>query len=51
MTNEQRKNIELVKSGFANGISSHLAKKQLTDGEHAKLTQEEKQDVLKLFSV
>ena len=39
--------LETVQSGFANGISSHLAKKQLTDGEHAKLTQEEKQEIIK----
>jgi GTP cyclohydrolase I len=38
--------LETVQSGFANGISSHLAKKQNTDGEHAKLTQEEKQEII-----
>lgn len=38
--------LETVQSGFANGISSHLAKKQNADGEHAKLTQEEKQEII-----
>ena len=39
--------LETVQPGFANGISSHLAKKQTTDGEHAKLTPEEKQEIIK----
>ena len=38
--------LETVQPGFANGISSHLAKKQNADGEHAKLTQEEKQEII-----
>ena len=38
--------LETVQSGFANGISSHLAKKQNADGEHAKLTHEEKQEII-----
>ena len=39
--------LETVQPGFANGISSHLAKKQATEGEHAKLTPEEKQEIIK----
>ena len=46
MTNEQRKNIELVKSGFANGISTQLAVKQAIFGSDAKLTSEEKQEII-----
>jgi GTP cyclohydrolase I len=46
MTNEQRKNIELVKSGFANGISTHLAVKQAIFGPDARLTDEEKQSII-----
>ena len=46
MTNEQRKNIELVKSGFANGISTQLAVKQAIFGSDAKLTTEEKQEII-----
>jgi len=38
---------ELVQAGFANGISSQLAEKQLIDGPEARLTQEEKQDIIK----
>ena len=37
---------ELVQAGFANGISTQLAKKQLTDGPEASLTQEEKQFII-----
>ena len=33
--------LETVQVGFANGISSHLAKKQSVEGPNAKLTQEE----------
>ncbi len=38
--------LETVASGFANGISTHLAKKQSIEGEHAKLTQDEKQQII-----
>ena len=37
---------ELVRAGFANGISSQLAKKQETEGPEAKLTSEEKQVII-----
>ena len=37
---------ELVQAGFANGISSQLAKKQLTEGPEAKLTDQEKQYII-----
>jgi GTP cyclohydrolase I len=37
---------ELVQAGFANGISSQLAKKQLTDGPEARLTEVEKQHII-----
>ena len=33
---------ELVRQGFANGISTQLAEKQTTDGPEARLTSEEK---------
>ena len=33
---------ELVQAGFANGISSQLAKKQESEGPEARLTGEEK---------
>ena len=46
MTTEQRKNLELVKSGFANGISTQLATKQAIFGPDAKLTTEEKQNII-----
>jgi GTP cyclohydrolase I len=46
MTKEQRKNLELVKSGFANGISTQLATKQAIHGPDATLTQEEKQAII-----
>jgi hypothetical protein len=35
MTKEQRQNLELVKSGFANGISTQLATKQVMFGPDA----------------
>jgi GTP cyclohydrolase I len=38
--------LETVASGFANGISTHLAKKQSIEGEHAKLSQDEKQQII-----
>jgi GTP cyclohydrolase I len=37
---------ELVQAGFANGISSQLAIKQLTEGPEARLTSEEKQEII-----
>ena len=37
---------ELVRAGFANGISSQLAKKQETEGEEARLNTEEKQLII-----
>jgi GTP cyclohydrolase I len=37
---------ELVQAGFANGISSQLAKKQETEGPEARLTSEEKQVII-----
>lgn len=46
MTKEQRKNLELVQSGFANGISTQLAVKQAMFGPGAELTQEEKQSII-----
>lgn len=46
MTKEQRKNLELVKSGFANGISTQLAVKQAMFGPDAELTREEKQAII-----
>jgi GTP cyclohydrolase I len=47
MTDKQRKNLELVKSGFANGISTQLATKQAMLGPDARLTEEEKQHIIK----
>jgi GTP cyclohydrolase IA len=41
-----RKNLELVKSGFANGISTQLAVKQTLEGPDAQLTQQEKQQII-----
>ena len=46
MTDKQRKNLELVKSGFANGISTQLAVKQTIFGPDARLTDEEKQEII-----
>ena len=46
MTTEQRKNLELVKSGFANGISTQLANKQAMYGPDAQLTKEEKEMII-----
>ena len=37
---------ELVRAGFANGISSQLAKKQETEGPEARLDSEEKQVII-----
>jgi GTP cyclohydrolase I len=46
MTDKQRNNLEIVQSGFANGISTQLAKKQEKFGPDAELTQEEKQAII-----
>ena len=46
MTETQRKKLELVKSGFANGISTQLATKQIMFGPDSKLTKEEKQEII-----
>jgi len=43
MTKEQRNNLELVKSGFANGISTQLATKQAMFGPEARLSKDEKE--------
>lgn len=37
---------ELVQAGFANGISTQLAKKQETEGPEARLTEEEKKEII-----
>lgn len=37
---------ELVQAGFANGISTQLAEKQATEGPEARLTQEEKDQII-----
>jgi GTP cyclohydrolase I len=46
MTKEQRNNLELVKSGFANGISTQLATKQAMYGPEAKLSKDEKEVII-----
>jgi len=46
MTNKQRKNLELVHPGFANGVSTQLAVKQSLEGPDARLTKQEKQDII-----
>ena len=46
MTDTQRKNLELVQAGFANGISTQLATKQAMLGPDARLTDEEKQEII-----
>jgi GTP cyclohydrolase I len=46
MTKKQRKNLELVHPGFANGVSIQLATKQTLEGPDAELTAEEKQDII-----
>ena len=40
------KNLELVKSGFANGISTQLATKRILFGPDARLTDVEKQEII-----
>ena len=46
MTKEQRNNLELVKSGFANGISTQLATKQAIHGPDAVLSKDEKEIII-----
>ena len=46
MTKEQRNSLELVKSGFANGISTQLATKQAIYGPEAQLSQDEKEIII-----
>ena len=46
MTTKQRKNLELVHPGFANGVSMQLAVKQTLEGPDAKLTAAEKQEII-----
>jgi GTP cyclohydrolase IA len=46
MANKQEKKLELVSSGFANGISTQLATKQAMFGPDAELTREEKQEII-----
>ena len=46
MTDKQRKNLEIVHPGFANGVSMQLAVKQALEGPDARLTAEEKQDII-----
>ena len=46
MTKEQRNSLELVKSGFANGISTQLAIKQAIYGPEAQLSQDEKEIII-----
>ena len=48
MTDKQRQNLELVKPGFANGISTQLANKQAIEGPDARLTEDEKQHIIKM---
>lgn len=46
MTQKNKSNLELVRPGFANGISTQLATKQAMHGLDARLTQEEKQAIV-----
>ena len=46
MTKKQRNNLELVQSGFANGISTQLAEKQAMYGPSASLDEDEKQKII-----
>lgn len=48
MTDKQRKNLEIVHPGFANGVSTQLANKQASEGPDARLTEEEKQHIIKM---
>jgi GTP cyclohydrolase IA len=46
MTTKQRKRLETVAPGYANGISMQLAVKQTLEGPDAQLTQQEKQQII-----
>jgi len=46
LTTKQRKNLEIVHPGFANGVSMQLATKQALEGADARLTAEEKQQII-----
>jgi GTP cyclohydrolase I len=46
MTTKQRKHLETVAPGYANGISLQLAVKQSLEGPNAQLTQQEKQQII-----
>jgi GTP cyclohydrolase I len=47
MSDKQKKNLELVKAGFANGISTQLAAKRIIlDDPSAELTKDEKQAII-----
>ena len=46
MTKPPIKNLELVRPGFANGMSTQLANKRAIEGPTAKLTKEEKQTII-----
>lgn len=46
MTTKQRKHLETVAPGYANGISLQLAVKQTLEGPDAQLTQQEKQQII-----
>ena len=46
MTKKQRKHLETVAPGYANGISLQLAVKQTLEGPDAQLTQQEKQQII-----
>ena len=46
MTEKQRKHLETVAPGYANGISMQLAVKQTLEGPDAQLTQQEKQQII-----
>ena len=46
MTTKQRKHLETVAPGYANGISMQLAVKQTLEGPDAQLTQQEKQQII-----
>lgn len=49
MTDKKKKNLELVKAGFANGISTQLAtKRMMLNDPNAELTKEEKQEIIDL---
>jgi GTP cyclohydrolase I len=43
---QEKKNLELVEAGFANGISLQLANRKVHFGENAELTESEKQEII-----